>query len=95
VIPDDPHLHVALVVYASDRTLLDTAWRPHADRGQLTGASLDHIMWFHHPPRFDDWLLYAMESPAASEARGLAIGGIYTHDRRLVTVAQEGVLRAR
>jgi len=93
-LPPDPALHTALVVYASDRTLLDTAWRLHADRGQLTGASLDHAMWFHQVPRFDDWLLYTMRSPAAAGGRGLAIGAIYDRQgHRLVTVAQEGVLR--
>ena len=93
VIPDDPALHLALVVYASDRTLLDTAWRPHADQGELSGASLDHSMWFHQTPRFDDWLLYSMHSPAASGGRGLAFGAMYDLSGQLiVSVAQEGVL---
>lgn len=94
-LPPDPALHAAFVVYASDRTLLDTAWRPHADQGPLSGASLDHAMWFHQVPHFDDWLLYTMHSPAAAGGRGLAIGAIYERrGRRLVTVAQEGVLRS-
>ncbi|MEM7077686.1 MAG: acyl-CoA thioesterase domain-containing protein [Pseudomonadota bacterium] len=96
ILPEDAHLQLAMVVYASDRSLLDTAWRPHADRGEMVGASLDHSMWFHHPPRFDDWLLYDIHSPAAADSRGLALGAIY--DRagvRVVTVAQEGVMRTR
>lgn len=93
-VPDDPQLHLALVVYASDRTLLDTAWRPHAGKGTHSGASLDHNMWFHHPPRADDWLLFTMHSPAASGARGLAFGAMYnTAGQRIASVAQEGVLR--
>ena len=37
-----------------------------------------------------------MTSPAAAGGRGLAIGGIYDRQGvRLVTVAQEGVLRAK
>ena len=95
ILPDDPHIHLAMVVYASDRSLLDTAWRPHANRGELRGASLDHSMWFHRPPVFDDWLLFSMHSPAAHNGRGLAIGAMYNQDnKRIVTVAQEGVLRA-
>jgi len=95
-LPEDPNLHVALVVYASDRCLLDTAWRPHADRGELAGASLDHTMWFHRAPRFDDWLLYATSSPAAAGGRGLAFGSIFDADGNLVvSVAQEGVLKSR
>jgi len=95
-IPEDPKLHLALVVYASDRTLLDTAWRPHADKGESAGASLDHSMWFHKQPRFDEWLLYTMFSPAADGARGLAFGAMYdSAGHRIVSVAQEGVLRPR
>ena len=95
-LPEDPLLHLAMVVYASDRTLLETAWRPHADHGELAGASLDHSMWFHAVPRFDDWLLYATESPAAGAGRGLVLGGLYDRDgRRIASVAQEGLLRYR
>jgi len=95
-LPEDPKLHLALVVYASDRCLLDTAWRPHADQGELAGASLDHIMWFHRQPVFDDWLLYATSSPAAAGGRGLALGNLFDVQGRLVaSVAQEGVLRRR
>jgi acyl-CoA thioesterase-2 len=44
----------------------------------------------------DGWMLYAMESPSASRARGLAVGRIFTQDGRLVaTVAQEGLVRYR
>ena len=94
--PDDPRLHLALVVYASDRTLLDTAWRPHADRGQHVGASLDHSMWFHQPPNFSDWLLYDMTSPVAQSSRGLAMGHMFNRQGEcLVTVAQEGLVRFR
>ena len=93
-IPPDPKLHLALVVYASDRTLLDTANRPHAHRGQRSGASLDHSMWFHSAPMFDDWLLYDMYSPAASGGRGLAFGALYNQaGQRIASVAQEGVVR--
>ena len=36
-LPENPNLHLALLIYASDRTLLDTAWRPHAHLGEHTG----------------------------------------------------------
>jgi acyl-CoA thioesterase-2 len=93
-VPDDPFLHLALVVYSSDRTLLDTAWRPHADQGKPAGASLDHSMWFHQPARMDDWLLYDMYSPVAQGSRGLAMGHMFDQQGQcLVTVAQEGLVR--
>ena len=94
---DDPMVHEVLVAYASDMMLLDTALRPHAvsvaDHGGML-ASLDHAMWFHREFRADEWLLYAMESPSASGARGFATGRFFTRDGRLaVSVAQEGLIR--
>jgi acyl-CoA thioesterase-2 len=84
------------MVYASDRCLLDTAFRPHASEGEMAGASLDHSMWFHAPPRFDDWLLYHTLSPVAGNGRGLATGALFNSAGTcLATVAQEGSVRFR
>jgi acyl-CoA thioesterase-2 len=96
-LPDDPLLHVCLMTYASDLTLLDTvlldlgvSWH----NGTAMGASLDHAMWFHRPFRADQWLLYAQESTSASGARGLARGEVFTADGDLVvSVVQEGLIR--
>jgi len=53
-------------------------------------------MWFHRPFNFDDWLLYAQDSPSASGARGLSRGLIFTRSGQLVaSVAQEGLIRPR
>jgi acyl-CoA thioesterase-2 len=97
--PDDVLLHQAALTYASDLTLLGSALVPH---GVLIGdprvqaASLDHTVWLHRPFRADEWLLYDQVSPSASGGRGLALGRLFTQDRRLVaTVAQEGLLRPR
>jgi acyl-CoA thioesterase-2 len=97
-LPDDPLLHVCLMTYASDLTLLDSVLRRHglswAD-GQTSGASLDHAMWFHRPFRADRWLLYDQESPTAAGARGLARGQVFTEEGELVvSVVQEGLVRA-
>lgn len=98
-LPDDPLLHVCLMTYASDLTLLDTVLLAHGVSwldGSVSGASLDHAMWFHRPFRADQWLLYAQDSPTASGGRGLARGEVYARDGRLVvSVVQEGLLRAR
>ncbi|HEY6277395.1 MAG TPA: acyl-CoA thioesterase II [Streptosporangiaceae bacterium] len=96
-LPDDPLLHVCLMTYASDMTLLDTVLLRHglswAD-GRTSGASLDHAMWFHRPFRADRWLLYAQDSPVAAGARGLARGEVFTQDGDLVvSVVQEGLIR--
>jgi acyl-CoA thioesterase-2 len=98
-LPDDERLHRNLLAYASDFFLLGTSMLPHGTselEGRLVMASLDHAMWFHRSLRVDDWLLYAMESPSASGARGFAQAGIFSRAGRLVaTTAQEGLLRIK
>ena len=98
-LPDDPALHRYLLAYASDFSFLGTALDPHAVSWLTPGmqvASLDHAMWFHRPFRVDEWLLYVIESPTASGARGLVRGHFYDRAGRLVaTAAQEGLIRSR
>jgi acyl-CoA thioesterase-2 len=88
-----------VLAYASDYGLLGTALRPHGlsfVQPELQLASLDHALWFHRDVRLDDWLLYAMESPSASGARGYTRGQIFAEDGTLVaSVAQEGLMRLR
>lgn len=92
-------LHPALLAYISDYELIGTVTLPHglhATREGLQMASLDHAMWFHRPVRVDEWLLFALDSPAAAGGRGLARGYVFTEDGRLVaTLAQEGLIRVR
>jgi acyl-CoA thioesterase II len=96
-LPDDPLLHVCVVAYASDMTLLDSVLLPHAldfPDANVFIASLDHAMWFHGDVRADDWLLYDQQSHWAGGARGLAHGSIYARDgRRVCDVVQEGLVR--
>ncbi len=102
-LPDDPALHRAVIAYASDYTLLGTAALPHGlswMRGELTGASLDHAIWFHRPAieqfRADDWLLYATDSPWTGSGRGFNRGRIFDRAGNLIaSVAQEGMMRKR
>lgn len=98
-LPDDPAVHRYLLAYASDFNFLPTAMMPHGVSWVTPGmqvASLDHAMWFHRPFRFDEWLLYDVQSPSASGARGLVLGRFYTRDGLLVaSVAQEGLMRNR
>lgn len=98
-LPDDPALHRYLLAYSSDFAFLGTAMDPHGVSWLSPGmqvASIDHAMWFHRPLRFDDWLLYAVESPSASGGRGLARGRFFDRAGRLVaTCAQEGLIRQR
>jgi acyl-CoA thioesterase II len=96
-LPDDPLLHVCLMTYVSDLTLLETALLEQGASwydGRTSGASLDHAMWFHRPFRADQWLLYAQESPVAYGGRALARGEVFTAGGELVvSVVQEGLIR--
>ena len=96
-IPDDESLHRRLLAYVSDYYLLDTAVLPHGMSflsAKAVMASIDHAMWFHRPLRVDDWLLYALDSPSSSGARGFGRGSVFARDGRLVaSTAQEGLIR--
>lgn len=96
-LPDNDRLHRCLLAYVSDYNLLNTAVRPHGTSyhaGDLIMASIDHAMWFHRPPRLDEWLLYTMDSPSASGARGFTRGTLHARDGKLIaSTAQEGLIR--
>jgi acyl-CoA thioesterase-2 len=96
-LPDGEALHRCLLAYLSDYYLLDTAALPHGMSffsSKVIMASIDHAMWFHRPLRVDDWLLYAIDSPSASGARGFGRGSVFSRDGRLVaSTAQEGLVR--
>ncbi|WP_300344763.1 acyl-CoA thioesterase II [Nesterenkonia sp.] len=96
-LPDDPNIHRAAILYASDYTLLEPVLRQHGyywAKPGLKVASLDHAFWWHRHARADQWLLYVQDSPSAQGARGLGTGSIYTQSGDLVaTVAQEGMIR--
>jgi len=96
-LPDDPLLHVCVLTFASDLTLLNSVLVRQGlshERDRITMASLDHAMWFMRRIRMDDWVLYAMTSPAAIGSRGLATGRFFSRDgTHLVSVVQEGMIR--
>ena len=96
-IPDDAATHRYMLAYASDFNLVTTSLYPHGHtywEPEMQMASLDHAMWFHRPFRIDQWLLYSIDSPSASQARGLNIGRFFTQNGQLAaTVAQEGLIR--
>ena len=98
-LPDNPALHQYLLAYASDFGLLTTSMLPHGVsvwQKFMQVASLDHAIWFHRPIRMDEWLLYAMDSPWAGNARGFSRASIFNQAGELVaSVAQEGLIRLR
>ncbi|GGD77435.1 acyl-CoA thioesterase [Croceicoccus mobilis] len=97
-LPDDPAIHRLVLTYLSDYGLLSASLFPHdislTTSAKVRPASLDHAIWFHCDARADDWLLYALDSPWAGNARGFNRGSFYTRDGRLVaSTAQEGLIR--
>ncbi|PHM40058.1 acyl-CoA thioesterase II [Xenorhabdus mauleonii] len=95
--PDDPFIHCCLLGYASDFHFLPTSLLPHGVgfmERNMQVATIDHSMWYHRPFDMNDWLLYAIESPSASGARGFVRGQIYNREGLLIASAvQEGVIR--
>ena len=96
-LPDEASVHQTLLAYVSDYELLGTSTLPHGlafGAGHVQMASLDHAVWFHRKFRIDEWLLYTMDSPNASGARGLARGQFFTESGTLVaSTVQEGLVR--
>jgi acyl-CoA thioesterase II len=90
---DDPHLHAALLGYATDWTGI--GGRPLHLEGDTTGMiSLDHAAWFHRPARADDWHLQDVQSLVNAGGRGTLRGVI--RDRRgliVASMAQEMLLQ--
>ena len=86
-----------LLAFASDYSLLLTATLPHRENlnnSKMYYASLDHALWFHREYKIDDWLLYVIESPSASNARGFSRGSIFNKKGIMVaSVTQEGLMR--
>ena len=94
---DDPLVHAALLLFASDLTMSDPVTGQHpivwedliAARG-VFGASMDHAFWWHAPVRIDRWLLHDQESWRAIDGRGFSTGRFYGETGALVaSVAQE------
>ncbi|MGF6881168.1 acyl-CoA thioesterase-2 [Nocardia sp. GAS34] len=96
-LPDDPLVHVATLGYSSDTTVLDSIITTHGlswGLDRIVAATVNHSIWFHRPFRFDEWALYATQSPVAAGQRGLAMGHFYSRAGELLaTVVQEGVIR--
>ncbi|CAI0470399.1 unnamed protein product [Linum tenue] len=92
---DDQALQRCVAAFASDLIFLQVSLNPHRYRGlKASAVSLDHSMWFHRPFRADDWILFVIKSPAASNARGFVSGDMFTKGgEHIVSLTQEGLLR--
>ncbi|KAK6186417.1 hypothetical protein SNE40_008456 [Patella caerulea] len=94
---DDPHLNKSVAAYYSDMhiSIVSSYPKPRIPGSfKFLTSSLDHSVWFHHPFRLDDWLLYEVESPHTANGRGFGVGRFWSPDGKLVmSVAQEGMIR--
>lgn len=97
VLPDEPLLHTATMLYCSDTTVLDSIITTHGlswgfDR--IFAATVNHSVWFHRQVNFADWVLYSTSSPVAADSRGLGTGYFFDRTGRPVaTVVQEGLVK--
>ena len=96
---EELRVHKYLLAYALDLNFLTTALYPHGESflaPHMQIVTIDHSMWFHHEFRFDEWLLYEIDSPVAAGGTGLVRGKIYNRDGLLVASSiQEGLIRKK
>ena len=97
MLPDNPVLHTATMIFCSDTTVLDSIITTHGlswgfDR--IFAATVNHSVWFHRQVDFNDWVLYSTSSPVAADSRGLGSGYFFDRSGRPVaTVVQEGLVK--
>lgn len=98
-LPADPLKHFCALAFASDLGLLATSMLPHPTslfHGEIYPASMDHSIWFHRTPSFNDWHHYLTDTPWAGNGRGFCRGALYDQQQRIVaSVSQEGMIRSR
>ena len=99
-IPSDRSKQYAFLAYISDSGLLAPCLYPHGMSfmsPNLMMASLDHAMWFHKTDfLWDDWILYATDSPYTGNARGLGRGTFFSRNGEVIaSVTQEGLFRIK
>jgi acyl-CoA thioesterase-2 len=98
-VPDDRHVHQALLAHATDLTLIGTALRPFDGISQadstvtLHTAVTSHSMWFHQPFRVDDWLLLTQHSPVVANGRTFGRGDVFAGEELVASFAQEAMVR--
>lgn len=96
-LPDDPLMHYCALAFASDIGLLGSSLLAHDNSifsGKIIPASMDHALWFHGQPNFNQWHRYVVESPWAGGARTFCNGNIFNYDdQHTASACQEGIIR--
>ena len=98
-IVDDPSLHRLLLAYASDFQFRPPRCTLTVSRGRRRGSSSPALITrctFIGPSASMIWLLYTIDSPSSSGARGLVRGQFFDAAGHLVaSCVQEGLMRQR
>jgi acyl-CoA thioesterase-2 len=88
---EDPLLHAAAIAYMSD---FSTGLRRMVGT-EVLGPSLDHALWFHRTPRWDDWLFVDLGRGVSAGKRGWYPGTIIDRGEIVASLAQEMVYADR
>jgi acyl-CoA thioesterase-2 len=86
---DDPLVHAAAIAYLSD---FSTGLRRTVGNETL-GPSLDHALWFHRTPRWDDWLFVDHRPGVSAGRRGWYSGTLIDDGEVVASLAQEMAYR--
>jgi acyl-CoA thioesterase-2 len=87
-IPDNPVLHAAAIAFVSDMGLVMAAHEAGDDPSTVP-LTVDHAIWFHGSPRFDDWILLDATLTARHGDHGLVSATLTdVEGTRLASVSQ-------
>jgi acyl-CoA thioesterase-2 len=100
-IGEDPILNACALAYLSDDLPTDAVVARHPNRPprkaserRFWSASLDHVIWFRHPMRVNEWHLHDFTCRGLVGTRGLSVGSIFDRaGRHIATVSQEVLIR--
>jgi len=89
-LPDDPALHAAAIAFVSDMALVLVAHEAGGDPS-ATPLTVDHAIWFHGVPRFDDWLFLDARLSSRHGDHALVVATITSAVGELVATVCQGV----
>ncbi|HHL1989629.1 MULTISPECIES: acyl-CoA thioesterase [Acinetobacter calcoaceticus/baumannii complex] len=93
---DSVILHQAIMAYYSDYNLLSISLLNHGISyfdDKIKAISLDHIIFFHHDFRVDEWSLYDLSTNISSQAKSLNYGKVWQNNKLVCSTVQECLLR--
>ena len=96
---EDLLLHQCAIAYLTDWGFLSVGTQAHGLNhfdGSLFLTTICHSIFFHSPFKANDWHLFEITAPRATNGRSLSIGKLFAKSGKLVvTCTQEGVMRIK